>query len=282
MKIGVVLPTYNDGKSWYKMLTRFSESLVHIAQVDNLKFLVNYQNVDPTSYDDIIMSTLEDFIYAMNPTWELEYRVSDTYPKPISMVKIRNDCMMLDPNCDLYLFVDDDMKFNSGAGSCYNEIISFFEEDPDLGMVMSAGYLGGYNYVGQLKYAVQKHWTVGKGLFIRNLHTSPESPIYPASALEIHQGGYEEMLAAMEVVREGYKLATHFNNPTTHKVMPMDVGKDTNKECRYEDDQIHDINVSFSTSSKYLMQEYGINLQISKAKDYQTALGLIDRTKKVR
>lgn len=280
MKIGVVLPTYNDGDKWYEMLTRFSESLVNIRNVDNLKFLVNYQNCDTSTYDDIIMSTLEDFIYAMNPTWKLVYRVSDPYPKPISMVRIRNDCMMLDPDCDIYLFVDDDMKFNSGAGDCYNEIIKFFEDDPELGLVMSAGHLGGYNYQHQLKYTVKKHWTVCRGLFVRNLRTCVESPIYPASALQIHQGGYEEMLVAMEVVRSGRKMATHFNNPTTHKVMPMDVGKDANKDCRYEDDQIHNIDVSFTSSSAYLLQEYGINLNIKKAKDYQTALGLIDQSRK--
>lgn len=280
MKIGVVLPTYNDGDKWYEVLTRFSESLVNIRDVDNLKFLVNYQNCDTSTYDDIIMSTLEDFIYAMNPTWELVYRISDPYPKPISMVRIRNDCMMLDPDCDIYLFVDDDMKFNSGAGDCYNEIIKFFEDDPELGLVMSASHLGGYNYQHQLKYTVKKHWTVCRGLFIRNLRTCAESPIYPASALQIHQGGYEEMLVAMEVVRSGRKMATHFNNPTTHKVMPMDVGKDANKDCRYEDDQIHNIDVSFTSSSAYLLQEYGINLNIKKAKDYQTALGLIDQSRK--
>lgn len=280
MKIGVVLPTYNDGNKWYEMLTRFSESLVNIKDVDNLEFLVNYQNCDTSSYDDIIMSTLEDFIYQMNPTWDMIYQISEPYPKPISMVKIRNDCMMLDPDCDIYLFVDDDMKFNSGAGDCYNEIIQFFQNEPDLGLVMSAGYLGGYNYKNQLKYAVQKHWTVCRGLFIRNLRTCNESPIYPASALTIHQGGYEEMIAAMEVVRRGYKMATHFNNPTTHKVMPIDVGKDANKDCRYEDDQIHNINNSFTSSSAYLSTEYGINLNIKRAKDYQTALNLIEVSRK--
>lgn len=275
-KIGVVLPTYNDGDQWYQMLSRFTESLVHIREVDNLEFLVNYQNVDTKSYDDIMMSTLEDFIYSMNPTWGLIYRVSDPYPKPISMVKIRNDCMMLDPDCDLYLFVDDDMKFNSGAGDCYNEIIKFFEDNDDLGLVMSAGFLGGYNYKNQLKYTVKKHWTVCRGLFIRNLRTCADSPIYPVSALSIHEGGYEEMIAAMEVIRKGYKMATHFNNPTTHKVMPMDVGKEANKDCRYEDDQIHNIDRSFTSSSTYLAQEYGINLKIKKAKDYQNALELIN------
>jgi hypothetical protein len=88
------------------------------------------------------------------------------------------------------------------------------------------------------------------------------------------------MIAAMEVVRCGYKMATHFNNPTTHKVMPMDVGKDANKDCRYEDDQIHNINNSFTSSSAYLSTEYGINLNIKRAKDYQTALNLIEVSRK--
>lgn len=88
------------------------------------------------------------------------------------------------------------------------------------------------------------------------------------------------MIAAMEVVRRGYRMATHFNNPTTHKVMPMDVGKEANKECRYEDDQIHNVNNSFISSSTYLATEYGISMKIERAKDYQKALNLIEINRK--
>ena len=251
MKVGVVLPTYNDGKKWYEMLTRFTSSLYHIREVDNLEFLVNYQNIDPKSYDDIIMSNLEDMIYKLNPTWDLIYTVSPKYPKPISMVRIRNDCMKLDLECDLYLYLDDDVKFNPGAGECYKEIIQFFEADPKLGLVMSAGYLGGYNYVGKLKYAVEKHWMTNKGFFFRNLHISSESPIYPEEAISTHEGGYEEMLVAMEIAHNGYKMATHFNNPTTHKIQQMDVDSKKIKD-RYEDDAIHDLDTTFTSIQSYL------------------------------
>lgn len=274
MKIGVVLPTYRS-ENWREMILRFTNSLTSIQEVDNLEFLVNLQNIDPHSADMYYFEYLEDQIYQLNTTWGLLYRISDPYPKPISMVRIRNDCMMLDPDCDIYLFVDDDMKFNPGAGHCYNEIIRFFEEDDQLGLVMSAGYLGGYNYVGTLKYATEKHWTVCRGLFLRNIHTCAESPIYPALALQIHNGGYEEMIAAMEIVRSKHKMATHFNNPTTHKITPMDTGKASSKGARYEDDQIHNIDITFETSSRYLLEEYGIDFQISQAKDYQLVLRLI-------
>ena len=141
MKIGVVLPTYRS-ENWREMILRFTNSLTSIQEVDNLEFLVNLQNIDPHSADMYYFEYLEDQIYQLNATWGLLYRISDPYPKPISMVRIRNDCMMLDLECDIYLFVDDDMKFNPGAGYCYNEIIRFFENDDHLGLVMSAGYLG--------------------------------------------------------------------------------------------------------------------------------------------
>lgn len=279
MRIGVVLPTYKDttGK-WFNMINRFLDSLQFISEVDGLVFLVNYQNVDPTYSDSTyILTKFEDVVYRTNPTWELNYVLSDPYPNPISMVRIRNDCMLLDPNCDLYLFIDDDMKFNKGAGARYNQIIQFFNDDPDLGLVMSAGFLGGYNYIDNLKYAVKKHWTVCRGLFIRNIHTCNKSPIYPEAALQMHEGGYEEMLVAWEMVRRGFLMATHFNNPTTHKVMFMDKDVSSDKDARYENDQIHNIDISFASASRYLKHEYGINLSIESARDYQRALGFINK-----
>lgn len=276
MKIGVVLPTYRS-ENWREMILRFTNSLTSIQEVDNLEFLVNLQNMDPHSADMYYFEYLEDQIYQLNTTWGLLYRISDPYPKPISMVRIRNDCMMLDPDCDIYLLVDDDMKFNAGAGKCYNEIIEFFKNDDQLGLVMSAGFLGGYNYVGILKYSVKKHWTVCRGLFIRNLHTCEASPVYPESALRIHNGGYEEMIAAMEVVRSGHTMATHFNNPTTHKITPMDTGKSSNKQVRYEEDQIHNLDITFVSSSEYIRTEYGIDRIITSAKDYQSVLDSINK-----
>lgn len=275
---GVVLPTYNDKTKWYEMVIRFAESLPNISEVDNLVFLINYQNVDLFNPADAqVISTLESAIEETNPTWSLKGEIH-SYDKPISMVKVRSDCILMgEDEVDLFLFIDDDVKFNKGAGECYNEIIDFFENDEKLGLVMSAGFLGGYNYKHQIKKALEKHWTVCRGLFLRNLkkYANKSYGVYPREVQMIHQGGYEEMIAAFEYVRLGYDLATHFNNPTTHKITTMDVDKDSKKDVRYTDDQIHNLERSFNSATDILWKVYDIDHEIKCAKDYQTALRLI-------
>lgn len=269
-KIGVVLPTYNSGPEWKSMLKRFTESLVNISNVDNLEFLINAQHICESD-DGGFLSECIQRMTEFNKTWKSKL-VIHHYEGPISMVNIRNDCMSLDPSCDLYMFVDDDIKFNKGAGDCYNEIIGFFESDPKLGMVMSAGYLGGYNYKHQIKKAVEKHWWTNRGLFFRNLHFE-NSPIFRSTTLDLHIGGYEDMLVAFTLLSEGYDLATHFNNPTSHKSTPMNGGdeKDSSNN-RYESDNIHCTTPTFKSIERILSVEYGLTQEIKDRLDLIHAL----------
>lgn len=275
MKIGVVLPTYRDpnGK-WDRIFKRFIDSLDNIENVNNLEFLVNYQNPYKLS-DNNLLDYLESRIRELNSTWSLKIK-SNTYDK-ISMVVIRNDCMKMNMDCDFYLFIDDDMKFNKGAGDCYNEMINFFKEDEELGMIMSAGFLGGYNYKHKLKYAISKHWYVCRGLMIRNLHISEDSPLYSKDILDLHEGGYEEMPIAMEVTSLGLKMATHFNNPTTHKIVMTD--KNNGKEARYSDDNIHKVDIAFDSISKFIKSRYNIDYEIKSNKDFQVVLNMINKNR---
>lgn len=283
MRIGVVLPSYNYGfEGWSSNLDRFIDSLDNLSEIDNFEFLCNFQNINSEDCH-VVMGRLFSVIKRVNPTWSYKYVWREDKYDEVSMVKIRNDCMMLDPECDIYLFVDDDMKFNPGAALCYNDTISEFEKDPDLGLVMNAGFLGGYRYKRVLKYAVKKHWNTNKGLFIRNLHEQELSPIYSKNVLIHHKGGCEDMIAAFEVIKHKKKLATYFNNPTTHKGAFMEASKEESggrKDDRYNgSDEIHKLEITFKSSEAYLKAEFDLEFIISDIRDYQKALQLVyDKT----
>lgn len=290
MKLGMVLPVYCDkNKTYVDRIDKFTTRLVHLKSIDNLEFLVNIQSEDSKDYH-YVREVLGSTGPLYNNTWEFKF-LESSYYNPVSMAQIRNDCMMLDSNLDLYCFIDDDVYYNAGAAECYQEILDFFEEDPQLGMVMSAGFLGGYNYKHQLKYAVNKQWQTGRGLFFRSLKgvncygtkSGSTSPLYDDTLLENCVGGCEEFLGAVEELSAGRKLATHFNNPTTHKITVVEsqgenkVGNKTNSQ--YGHDVIHDPVATYPGVEFYLDHRFsGLEIpRINSLKDQQAVLTLIHK-----
>lgn len=284
MKVGVVVPVYcsNDEWSLWDLKERFIPHLEHIKSYNNYEFLININgNTENLIYDEIY-NNLCAAIRKHNPNWQLKLVITGMY-RPASMTRIRNDCMMLDPDCDLYLFVDDDTVFHNGCADNYEYIIKQFEEDNKLGVVMSAGFLGGYNYKGVLKYDYVKHWLTNRGLFLRNLHKE-QSPVYSNEALEYMKAGYEDMVAAMEEIAAGYKSATMFNNPTYSKPTKMEVGKESKKKDRYsdipEDHKIHNVLISLDSTSDYLNHRFKdipflSNFKLTDLPDFKIALKYI-------
>lgn len=283
MKVGVVVPVYCSGDEWslWDLKEKFIPHCEHIKSYDNYEFLININgNTENICLDDVdkIVNAFEK----INPNWIVRVHISGKY-KPVSMTQIRNDCMMLNPNCDLYVFVDDDTVFHDGCAENYEYIIKQFEEDDKLGMVMSAGFLGGYNYKGVLKYDYVKHWLTNRGLFLRNLHKE-QSPVYSIEALKYMKAGYEDMVAAMEEIAAGYKSATMFNNPTYSKPTKMEVGKESKKKDRYadvpEDEKIHNVSISLESTSDYLNHRFAdipqlANFRLTDLPDFKTALKYI-------
>lgn len=277
-KIGVVVPSYATSE-FKSTLTKFFDSLQHLACMDNLEFLFNFQNYAEEDRSWVLDKV--DKLSLINNTWTYKYVFNDKYD-PVSMVRIRNDCMMLDNDCWMYLSVDDDHVFHKGAGEHYNEILQFFKDDPTLGMVMSAGFLGGYNYKHKLKYAVNKHWHTCRGQLFRNFKsfTNNGSPIYSDDALTYCRAGFEDMVIAMETLSNGFQLATMFNNPTYTKPTTMesaDQTKTNGKTNRYGDgqDHIHDVSTTFSAMEEYVAHRFDHKFSITNIKDYQPILTYI-------
>lgn len=275
MKVGVVVPSYYN-EDWKKNIKRFSNSLEYLEGVDNLVFLFNFQNLPTDFYLDgtnEIKAIIHELFYDINmtnSTWNYYYQVVPKY-NPVSMCRIRNDCMMMCPDCDVYLFLDDDHYFKAGSAEHYNLAIKSFEEDPELGLVMCAGYLGGYNYVGKLKYDYAKFWMTSRGLFLRNIHRCLESPIYPASLLEYHSGGYEETLASMEIFQANLKMATLFNCPTLHpRTVHMEGSKNKN-----EDDEVHNVDVSAESLERYIFEQFNEKVRIDGADSIRKCMKML-------
>lgn len=253
--LGIVLPTYHDDNGVWrsKLVDTFIPNLSNITELNNIKFLVNFQRYSHEEVLEVVNKFNEKFKELNKTTWKIEYVENDQYV-PVSMVRIRNDCMMIDPNLNYYMFVDDDTKFNSGAGMNYSDMMNFMDQDDRLGSIMSAGYLGGYNYVGKLKYDKCKWWMTNRGLMLRNINKDKDySPVYSKSALEC-VGGLEEIIACCDMLLSGYKTSTYFNNPTSSRPTNLNSGGNP----RYSKNEIHNYDIFTESFYNYTSSVLGI------------------------
>lgn len=272
--VGIVIPTYYDGPDgkWKGLVNKLIPSIHNLLPLRNVTFLVNFQGYPDYDVQEVLgefkskIDTLSDQV-----RWDLKCISRGYYDAPISMVMIRNDTMMINPDLKYYMFMDDDTKFNPGAGKHYNDILCFMDEDNNLGSVMSAGFLGGYNYVGKLKDNIAKWWMTNRGLILRNIileNNTRESVVYGKEALRNAVGGMEEIVACCEMLSRGYITATYFNNPTTAKASNLTDGNN-----RYEKDTIHDLEIFSEGFKKYLLDKYpdeNIELFIEDLSDTST------------
>lgn len=255
-KIGVVLPTYNNGDEWRLMIPRLFKSLPNLSVMDNLVFLINIQNVEVGDDDYNMIIPLVESIPTYNDTWEYQYIISE-YPSPVSMVKIRNDAMMMRPMLKYYIFIDDDFKFNPGSSAeMWITAVKAFDENPELGSVMISNYLGGYNYKNCVKLSNNKFYMTNKGLFFRNLYKE-YSPIYDKVILDNHIGGLEELIATYEMTDAGLVLGTIFNSNLTTRPFRRVAFKSDNEEVS----DIHSLD-NIKLSLQKILPKYGISPDI--------------------
>ena len=283
MNVGLVIPSVHDSLGRWKsvFIEKMIPSLVHISNVNNLRFLFNFQGYEGDDKNLVIEAIKK--INEFNDTWQVQAIFNPMY-NPVSMIRIRNDCMMQSPNLPLYVFLDDDVIFHDGSGDCYNEIIEFFKVTPELGLVMSAGFLGGYNYKHTLRYSDQKWYWTNRGLFFRNFRKiiGGSSPIFTDESISECVGGYEDAVVAIEILAMGFKLATHFNNPASHrsnqwKEREQKILADRLKKSVADDeiDYIHQ--APCSGLQKYLKDKFNYSGPIEVTKDFLNLMKEISR-----
>lgn len=247
--IGAVVPCYCN-EEWEVNFPRFLKSLEHISEINNIQFLYNFQGFDKDRELEIIKMIEDSLTY--NSTWSHKYVFNSYYPQPVSMVKIRNDVMMLNPNHTYYIYLDDDIKFNPGSTQkVWRLAIDLLDGNDDVGLIMMAGYLGGSYWVNKLKVSTDKFWMTNKGLFLRNLYKE-YSPIYDKYILDNHIGGLEEMIASYMISAEGLKCGTLFNNNTIHKCAKVTLGN----EFTDEHDDIHNPHLAYDNMEDIIRNHY--------------------------
>jgi len=211
--VGIVMPTCNPTVALTKLLpsVEYIKELAPIAT-----WLINFNGPWNRFQIDIFTSGLRELGFG-NTLW----RYSDDWDKPIKLIKMREMCAELDPDCDLYLFIDDDFKFLPNtpkypfsSGRRYLHSIDYMTRFPRCGVVNTKSFLGGTPQ--KLKIIPVKHdmQATGQGLFLRNMKKHG----FTLALKEMREirGGLEEQTMCYLRTEFGFFSAKQMNNPTIH------------------------------------------------------------------
>lgn len=127
------------------MMLKFLAPSIHLLEniKDIVEFCICFQPPYTNEEVEKTLNYFEDF----NVKWFYkDYNYKDG---KIPLIKMRNDCAMLEPDTDYYALLDDDMQFKEGLSEFYLKAIRDFDENPSLGVVGFTSFKRGYdNYFG--------------------------------------------------------------------------------------------------------------------------------------
>lgn len=211
MKVGVLLPTNNPRA----MMDYFCASLRHLDGLQkHFKFLINFNGPkwDPIAVAQVMVR------FDLN-RFEATYCLDPTESAEPSMFALRAACADLDLACDLFMFVDDNLKFTYGtehyprnSATRYKEVIDYMSKFGNCGSVQCEGTLGGSGWGFDIRPTTNGLVATTRGLFVRNAFSHLFTPEERAL-----KGTLEETCAVYRLVHAGYYHAKQFNNPTQHK-----------------------------------------------------------------
>lgn len=262
--VGAIIPSFKDDKGLWRryLLEEHLPSYVNISNIDDITFSYNLQNYTDDEFNEAVTAIKNTM--KLNPTWDAFIQRRSKYNEglqtPVSMARVRYDTAMAVYFCKIFLYLDDDVVFHDRAGYKYKDIIDYMNYFPNCGAIMSAGFLGGYNYLDRIKLSYNKLMWTNRGLFIRNITETTGHLLYNQRYLD-YPGGYEDLTPILELSKFGYYLGTSFNNNTYHRARGTDEGriKSSKKEKRYSaEDNICDTNYSIKSLYNYLYKEFGI------------------------
>lgn len=219
MKIGVILPTYKDIRGQWKLKFR-DKSIPSMRNLRGLdfQFLINFQNYNPKEVELLYRMIDESTRSAIT------YSTID-YQPPVSMALIREKIAELDPSCDYFLCVDDDIIWQDGLR--YKATIDYLRDHPSCGSLMCMGHRNAKQFGDNVVETNTGVWWTSKGLFLKNL---PETNwlFCPDDVLKC-TGTLEEVYAIYSRIELGYHAAKFYNFSTRHK--PGRVDKDFKQRC---------------------------------------------------
>ncbi len=245
MRLGIILPTNNPDV----FLNDFLPTVTWITELSPISvFLINFQ--PPWTHPKII--------HAVTRLHSKGFYVKSTYTEnwdpPVKILKIREQCAQLDPECDVYLSIDDDFKFVSktdmfpySSGERYMQSLDYFDKFPDCGIINTKGFLGGYRQGLMIQPVDKDMFATNRGMFLRNMREHGFL-LAPKGALDL-RGGLEETLLAYTRIERGYFAAKQMNNPTIHVTGTLE---------KYGDDPsgIHNLKVMDENVVKWIQNKY--------------------------
>ena len=222
LKLGVVIPT-NKPDVMMKEFVASAEHLLPIAEFSSI--LISFQHPWTESKIDECVSRLR------NLGFEVRYQMveqstfvdGDDRFQRVYMSRLREITARLDPECDVYVLLDDDCIFSPGSevyprgsGRRYLEALDYMSRHPKCGVLISKGFLGGYHK----QWMIDGFWTetisTNRGLFLRNMSSYNDGFILTHPEGMDLTGGLEESLLAFMRIEVGMFMARQMNNPTIH------------------------------------------------------------------
>lgn len=245
--VGIICPTHSPDDFLNKLLP----SVEHIKELAPIAtWLVNFNGEDWTP------SSIYDALNALTIVhgFEMKWAYTGLWNKPIKILKMREQCARMKPDCELYLFIDDDFKFVKrtekypfSSGQRYLHSIDYMTRFKNCGVINTKSFLGGVPW--KLKIAPTKDgmYATNQGLFLRNM-ISHDFLLAPKEAHSL-RGGLEETLMVLARIELGYFCAQQMNNPTVHI---------TGKLSDWDDkpDDFHNIEMINQNIGAYLRNKY--------------------------
>lgn len=243
--LGIVLPSNNPEQ----FFSHLAPTLEHIKEIaDQSVFLINFQPPWTVSERAAVARHIERIGF------ECRHIFTKWWTKPIKIIKMREQCALLAPECKYYLFIDDDFKLSPGtkkfkftSGQRYLQSLDYLERWPRCGLINTKSFLGGHKW--GLKIGPTKHdmYATNRGLFLRSMkkHGFLLSP----EGMHDLRGDLEESALAFARIELGYFPAKQMNNPTIHLTGKLD---------QYDDDPLnmHNYKVINENVGKWIRERY--------------------------
>ena len=211
--VGIIIPTHDPEA----FLTKLLPSVEYILELNEITtWLINFNGdrwTPSNMYD--VLCILEDYGF------KAEFTCTGTWDKPIKVLKMREQCAEMAPDCDLFLFVDDDFRFVKGtskypftSGQRYLHSIDYMTRFPKCGIVNTKSFLGGTHQKLKIVPVKDDMVATNRGLLLRNM--KDHGFLLALREMRDMKGGLEEQSIAYLRNEYGLFTAKQMNNPTVH------------------------------------------------------------------
>ena len=254
--VGIICPTYNPDDFMNKLLP----SIKFINDIRNIStWLLNFNGPHWTP------TLTYDALNEMKKTgFKFKWICTGIWDKPIKVLKMREQCAEMEPDCELYLFVDDDFRFVEKtdkypftSGRRYLHSIDYMTRHPKCGLVNVKSFLGGTPQKLKIIPVKADMVATNQGLLLRNMKRHGFRLALPD--MRDIRGGLEEQSIAYLRNEFGYYTAKMMNCPTVHIT-----GKLSDWDNKHDD--FHNTGVIDKGLAGWIRNRYGADWEYQRRK----------------